>query len=311
MNETNAAMNLPEKSGFGIGPWFTSGIATLIVAALFGAWYYFSGTTGPDSRPHEQFAPRVIDEGGTPAETPRALPDAGPYLGPRSSGLEKPEGTDEEPGSNEVLAPLPRFDESDDLVRSEFVTLSARPEPLKWIATEQLIPKITLVVENVSKGAIPRARIRDWAPEGKFPAIEKGPDQYIMDPEGYHRYDGYADTLASVDPTEGLRVYRTLEPLFDAAYRELGYPDARFEPILRKAIRHLLAVPVLSGEIALVRPSVTYRFADPDIESLSRAQKQLLRMGPRNTRIIQAKLREFLAALDRTEASAELNGVRE
>ncbi len=35
----------------------------------------------------------------------------------------------------------------------------------------------------------------------------------------------------------------------------------------------------------------TYEFADPDLAELAPAQKQFLRMGPRNMRLVQAKLR--------------------
>jgi hypothetical protein len=47
-----------------------------------------------------------------------------------------------------------------------------------------------------------------------------------------------------------------------------------------------------------VRPApVLYQFTDPRLERLSGAQKQLLRMGPRNVRIVQDKLREVARAL--------------
>jgi hypothetical protein len=36
---------------------------------------------------------------------------------------------------------------------------------------------------------------------------------------------------------------------------------------------------------------------DPDLENLTAAQKHLLRMGPENIRVIQAKLREIAQAL--------------
>jgi hypothetical protein len=42
---------------------------------------------------------------------------------------------------------------------------------------------------------------------------------------------------------------------------------------------------------------VGYAFADPRDEGLTPAQKQLLRMGPGNARIVQAKLREIALAL--------------
>ena len=45
--------------------------------------------------------------------------------------------------------------------------------------------------------------------------------------------------------------------------------------------------------MALASKSVAYEFADPRLQSLSSAQRQFLRMGPRNVRLIQAKLREI------------------
>jgi len=40
-----------------------------------------------------------------------------------------------------------------------------------------------------------------------------------------------------------------------------------------------------------------YEFADPNLESLADAQKQLLRMGPANAKLVTDKLREIEAAL--------------
>ena len=40
-----------------------------------------------------------------------------------------------------------------------------------------------------------------------------------------------------------------------------------------------------------------YAYDDERLESLTRAQKQLLRMGPRNVRIIKEKLRAIALAL--------------
>jgi hypothetical protein len=67
--------------------------------------------------------------------------------------------------------------------------------------------------------------------------------------------------------------------------------------VLERAIGVLLAVPVLDGDIALHDTIVSYEFANPDLESLSAAQRQLLRMGPANIRIVQEKLREIAKLL--------------
>ena len=43
----------------------------------------------------------------------------------------------------------------------------------------------------------------------------------------------------------------------------------------------------------LLPKSTVYEYADPKLQSLSAAQRQFLRMGPRNVRLVQGKLREI------------------
>jgi hypothetical protein len=54
---------------------------------------------------------------------------------------------------------------------------------------------------------------------------------------------------------------------------------------------------VLRDDVELVPHAIGFRYADPKLEGLTAAQKQFLRMGPRNVRIIQQKLRELQPAL--------------
>jgi hypothetical protein len=56
-----------------------------------------------------------------------------------------------------------------------------------------------------------------------------------------------------------------------------------------------VSVPDESPEVA--EKGALYAFVDPKLEGLSAAQKHLLRMGPRNAKIIQDKLRAVRAAL--------------
>ena len=81
------------------------------------------------------------------------------------------------------------------------------------------------------------------------------------------------------------------------AYRELGFPEGDFDPVLERAIGVLLATPAVEGDSALREKVITYEFVDPNVESLPAAAKQLLRMGPDNMRIVQAKLREIAVQL--------------
>jgi len=81
-------------------------------------------------------------------------------------------------------------------------------------------------------------------------------------------------------------------------FREFSYPDEySLEDIFTKAAAVILAAPARDGQVALERQSARYKFADQQLEALNPVHKQMLRMGPDNTRIIQNKLRLFVAGL--------------
>jgi hypothetical protein len=194
-----------------------------------------------------------------------------------------------EPGADIVVPPL---DETDALVRQLLSALSSHPTVTAWLATDHLIQNFALVTQNIAEGRSPSKQLRAIKPTGAFRAATDGTTEYI-DPASYQRYDRYADAIASVDARGAARLYATLKPRITEAYRQLGDPDGEFDPTLTRAIVELLQTPVIDGRIALNHKSVNYTFADPSLESLSGAQRQFLRMGPRNIRLIQQKLREI------------------
>jgi hypothetical protein len=61
-------------------------------------------------------------------------------------------------------------------------------------------------------------------------------------------------------------------------------------------------VPVVDGDIALQPAGIGYAYADPRLETMSAAQKQLFRMGPDNVRAVQGKLREIASLLSIPES---------
>jgi hypothetical protein len=70
-----------------------------------------------------------------------------------------------------------------------------------------------------------------------------------------------------------------------------------FDRTLERAIVMLLRAPVLQGDVALNPQGGVFSFEDPRVEQLTAAQKQLVRMGPRNARIIKDRLRAIALAL--------------
>lgn len=194
---------------------------------------------------------------------------------------------------------LPPLDASDALVRELARALSANPELAAWLTSEGLIRRATVVVDNVAEGVTPAKHLPFLAPQAPF-AVESGTaagDVAVIDAASYRRYDRVGAVVASFDAQGLAQLYRRLEPLFDQAYRDLGYPDRRFRDTLTTAIRSLLATPVPPARVEVVGGPGDYRFRDRRLEGLTAAQKQLLRTGPENVRRIQAKLREFAAAL--------------
>jgi hypothetical protein len=199
-------------------------------------------------------------------------------------------------------APLPGLDESDDYVRRAAAAVSANPELARWLAQTSLVRTATAVVVNVADGESPRPHLGFLAPARRFAALRRK-GRTLADPAGFTGYDGFGDALASVDVALAASSYRLLEPLFDAACRELGHPEGGFRAVLGRAIAVLLETPLPAADAELVPHGPGFRYADASLERLTPAQKQFLRIGPRNARLVQGKLREFQAALGRDAAS--------
>lgn len=221
-------------------------------------------------------------------------------LEPRRA-LRIPEGAQSadavEPEGAKALENLPSLPESDPLVRERLSGLSAKPQWRNWLANAQLVRRATSFIARLANGEVDRRAADFLAPKGRFAATEALGGRYVLDPAGYRRYDPIADAIESIDAAALVQAYRELSPLFRAAYAELGFPDRNFDSTALQAIDVLLATPVLKGQIELIRPAVVFKFADPRIEGLRPAQKQLIRMGPRNMRKIQEKLRPLRAEL--------------
>jgi len=90
----------------------------------------------------------------------------------------------------------------------------------------------------------------------------------------------------------------TFKPLFEQVYTKFSYPENyRVEDIFIKAAAAIIQAPVLERRIKVVRHSVGYKFADKRLEAMNDVEKQMLRMGSKNTKKIQEKLKQFVKGL--------------
>ena len=199
-------------------------------------------------------------------------------------------------------SPIPPLNQSDAYSRIQLPGIFLSSTVNSWLPQSDLIRRFVVLVESMSGGNLIRGQLGYMPIVGKFSAIKlisaKGePQRYRIDPKSYRRYDVLARLVSQLQVSDAINLYHRTKPLLTQAYKELGLPATNFDLVFIKAIDEILKTPEIDGDIKLARPSVMYRFEDPSLESLSKVQKQFIRMGPENIRTIKAKLRDIRTAL--------------
>lgn len=240
--------------------WLVGGLVVVAAVVLIGV-LLFRGRSAPPPPPPPP----------APTAAPTPTPEPSPFSGVKLEG-------------------------SDEAVRGAAESLTESPLWAKWLAHEDLVRRFVASVNLVAQGKSPRSQVAFLRPEKPFTVVRRN-GQLFAAPASSRRYDAAVSVLTGIDPERAAALYRQMRPLFDAAYREISAPGASFDELLGRAVRHLLETPIPEEEQPLEEKVVTYRYADPALESLTDAQRQLLRLGPDNARAVQEWLSRFLQAL--------------
>lgn len=252
-------------------PWVV--VVGLLVAAAVIAFIEFGVpylASQPDAAPPDASASPVVTE---PAPTPAEI-DSAPT-----------------PAS----VPIPSLDESDEAVRT---ALADWPAPSGWLDQEQLLRRLASLIDNVARRELPRSQLQFLTPVGRFSADRTGAELVISE-ASYARFDTHLDLLEALPPERAAQIVTFWLPRLDEAMRELGRPDADARELMLRSIDNIALVSAAQTPIELVRPSVAYEFADPQLEALPALDKQLLRIGPANLARLQAYLGELRPLLER------------
>ena len=199
--------------------------------------------------------------------------------------------------SDEPEVELPSLNDSDGFVRERLQALRDGAALLGLIADDQLIRKFVVFVENTSRHEFPQTDLPYRSIGVEMPVRELDQNLFRMEEDAYTRFDGFIDTMTAVDTEQAYALYRLLRPLFQQAYAEIGYRGRDFDDALRQAINNVLQATDVEGPFQLVKPSVMYLFADSELENADAVHKQLIRIGPRNSTRLMAKLAEFVVLL--------------
>ncbi len=188
-------------------------------------------------------------------------------------------------------SPLPSSAEMDALMRARLARASALPEFAAWLRENDLLRRFVTVVGNVAAGDSPREAVSFLAPGGTFEARRKA-GKHVIEKQSYARYDVIGKVVGSLDMGVLVTTYREVRHLAERLHKENARPGSTFDATLHLAFEQVLSVPVIDGDIEVLPRGALYVYADPKLESLTAAQKHLLRMGPQNLRRIQGKVRE-------------------
>jgi hypothetical protein len=162
----------------------------------------------------------------------------------------------------------------------------------EFVQPMNLIRHIVVTIDNLPREKTSPRLLPVRPTAGTFSTNNAG-DSVVIAPENSARYAPVISAVQAVDTKQLVAVYVRFYPLFQQAYRELGYPEGYFNDRLVVVIDHLLATPTVKTPIALVQPKVLYRYANPELEALSSGQKAMIRVGHDNAAALKAKLREI------------------
>ncbi|HUU33761.1 MAG TPA: DUF3014 domain-containing protein [Vicinamibacterales bacterium] len=241
-------------------------LATALLAG--GVWFYVSRHREPSAAPT---AP--ADATDAAASTVQAVADAPP-----------------------IAATLPPLEEMDPYVRELFTALGSHPELLKWLATDDLVASIATAIDKLAQGQSPTRDLGVLRPGQSFAVTRRGGATYVA-PSSYARYAPLVDAVTAVDPVQLAAVFTTLRPRLAEAYARQGHPGGGFDEATRRAVQVVATTPDVPEEAALVPGTGGYAYADPALERLAPAQKQLMRMGPEHVRRVRDAARRFGEAL--------------
>jgi hypothetical protein len=194
------------------------------------------------------------------------------------------------------VASLPELADSDKPLMSQLADLMDAAQLNAMLYSERLIRRLVVTVDNLPREHVGMKDRAFKRVPGMF-MVRSRDGSYTLNPHNEQRYVPMVMLARAAGAGNVAKLYLRYYPLFDQAYRELGYPNRHFNDRLIQVIDHLLATPDTEDVIELVQPKVFYQFADPALESRSAGQKMLIRMGPVNRAHVKEWLKSFRAEI--------------
>jgi hypothetical protein len=270
------------------------------VALIFGVLYKTGNLSQQDDFELMGVIPEqiIVENTATEMEAPTAeIPQTQTIL--TASELEASVKS-EQPAMVETAKPitpsLPDLDASDPLIRDLVQEKQSSQGLSEWLKLDDLIRRSASFMDGLARGSVSEKIFPLGSPEGSF-TTHRQDNMIWLNAGNYERYNSVIRILLSIDMPMMAQFFHRVRPLLETAFAELGYRPRQMDGIILQTIDNILTTPVIVEPLKLTRESVTYKFADPDLEGLMPLQKQLLRAGPENTRRIQQQAKALKEAL--------------
>ncbi len=255
-----------------MGSWVAAVVVVLVVIAA-GVFLAYKVMHADQSTPPSPVAtaPATTSSATTPIQHPIAQAQAAPL--------------------SASTAALPALDESDADVTAALERLAGNGRLSSLLVRPQLIARIVASIDAMPGRSLAGFMLPARTPKGDF-VTQDGDGSTVIGKDNAARYAPYMAVVEHVDPQALVSWYVHAYPLFQQAYRKLGYSHGYFNDRLVVVVDNLLATPQPAQSPVLQRSGKGYYiYADPSLESLSSGQRLLLRTGPANAAKIKAKLR--------------------
>lgn len=188
-------------------------------------------------------------------------------------------------------------EEADSRARTSLEDLTDDPEWKAWLGEKDLLRRFVGAVAALDAGESARSSLPFLAPRTPYVVRELEDGRTLIDPETWSRYEALGRVINALPVEEAARAYREVQPLLQRFYGEGAPPGARFEAALDRVLARAMSLPLPEADTELVAEGGVWAYADPDLESLTTADKQFLRLGPDILRSLQQKATRLRAEL--------------
>jgi hypothetical protein len=206
-------------------------------------------------------------------------------------------GTPGRPSSTQPPQPTPTMIEDP----QEFVATWGRRVSeafvVAWAEAPNLLEHIVAATDSIVLGADPMRHLKFLRPVGRFEVSQEHDGRVYLSSTMSTRYRDVLGAIEDLDIQQAAEAFRLAEPYLDRSYRAQGYPDGHFRTAVFEAILVLLSTPEIEEPVELIPGSVTYSYADEELEALDPAQRLLLRLPAPDRQMIRRKLKELERAL--------------